>query len=421
VTELDFNAGNRHVGQLDQPCILAPVYGRASGDNPPRMGLVYIENGQRNLEEADMCFLAALGQLISPFIINLIAETASEDARHLSEAKGDSIADIASRDHQVKIVFSTAAHVSQGQEPIFITGEVGTGKASLARHIHQQSPYKAGPFAQVTLSELPPAQMDRILFGQEGGSDNHMGLISLADNGTIFLRHIEYLTMNAQRSILMALEEGLIYPIGSRHSRTVQVRFLSSSSANLSAMVEAGTFREDLHARLTRINLAIPPLRETRGDIESLAGLDLSKAFKNLGKPFKGLDLSALECLRAYPWPGNLSELRTECSLLAHFSRNGHVSMEILPAHLRLAPEVFSRGEIEADSVLGEAERFFLSRALSIKSGDVEAAASVLSISPEEVIIKSRAYGLDPMDFQEGPGPGTGRSPGQTNLPSSEA
>jgi DNA-binding NtrC family response regulator len=414
VTELDFNAGDRHVAQADQPCIMAPLYGR---DNP-QMGLLYLENQNRDYEEVDLNFLAALGQLISPFLVNVLSNAKKEDERQISEEHTDPIADIASRDLKVRIVYSTASHVALNHEPIFITGEPGTDKTSLAKHIHTQSAQKNGRFIKVTLSDLPPAQMDRILFGQESGSDEHQtGLLGLADNGTIFLRHIEYLTMTAQRSILMALEEGLIYPIGSRHARNVAVRFLSSSSANLLEKVESGTFREDLYARLTKINLALPPLREMRYDIENMANEFVTKASRNLGIPFSGIDPSAMECLRAYPWPGNISELRAEAAILAHFSRSGHIVMDILPVHLRLAPEVFTHSEVLPDSLMAEAERIFLSKALSCHGGDLETASSVLDLSPEDFIVKCRTYGLDPMDYQGEPPNPIPRGPAQTSLP----
>ncbi|MDR2199153.1 MAG: sigma 54-interacting transcriptional regulator [Deltaproteobacteria bacterium] len=414
VTELDFNGGNRHVVQLDQPCVMAPLYNR---DNPV-LGLLYLENGNRTLEEGDLNFLAALGQLVSPFILLLVNSRDQEHNWRPPDEELDSVADVSSRDHQVRIVYSTASHLAQNHEPIFITGEPGTNKTSLAHHIHSQSAQKKGRFVNVTLSDLPPAQMDRILFGQESAADgNQVGLLGLADNGTIFLRHIEYLTKNAQASILMALEEGLIYPIGSRHARNVAVRFISSSSANLPEYVENGMFREDLYARLTKINLSLPPLREMRYDIESLAADYAARASRNLGIPFIGIDSSAMECLKAYPWPGNLSELRSEAAILANFSRSGHVVMDSLPVHLRLSPDVFKHGDLPPDSLLAEAERLYLIKALSCHQGDVEAASEVLGLTPEDFIIKSRAYGIDPMDFQgetlaEGP-----RGPAQTSIP----
>ncbi|MDR2460420.1 MAG: sigma 54-interacting transcriptional regulator [Deltaproteobacteria bacterium] len=417
VTELDFNSGERHVAQADQPCIMAPLYGRENS----QMGLLYLENQTRDYEEVDLNFLSALAQLISPFLVNILSNANKEDERQISDETTDSIADIASRDLKVRIVYSTASHVAQNHEPIFITGEPGTDKTSLARHIHMQSAQKNGRFVKVTLSDLPPAQMDRMLFGQESGSDgNQTGFLGLADNGTVFLRHIEYLTLTAQRSVLMALEEGLIYPIGSRHARNVAVRFLSSSSVNLLEKVESGTFREDLYARLTKINLSLPPLREMRYDIENLANEFVTKASRNLGIPFNGIDPTAMECLRAYPWPGNISELKAECAIMARFSRSGHIVMDILPLHLRLAPEVFHHSDVSHDSLLAEAERIFLSKSLSCHGGDVETASSVLELPPEEFIIKCRAYGLDPMDYQGEPLNILPRGPGQTSLPGVE-
>jgi DNA-binding NtrC family response regulator len=220
----------------------------------------------------------------------------------------------------------------------------------------------------------------------------------------------------------MAIEEGLIYALGSRHSRLVSIRFITTSQANLQEKVENGTFREDLYFRLTGINLALPPLRDTRNDIESLAVHYCSKTAKFLGLPFQGLDQSVVECLRAYPWPGNIKELMTECQTMASFSRNGHVVMDCLPVHIRLAGDVFNHGDnIYGDTLLGEAERCYIIKSLSVCNGDTEAASNILGLSPEDMIKKTRSYGLDPLDFQvQYTGPTLSRIPGQTNIPNED-
>ncbi|MDR0356720.1 MAG: sigma 54-interacting transcriptional regulator, partial [Deltaproteobacteria bacterium] len=369
ITELFFTSGNRNIEISDHPCLMAPLF---SGDEG-RMGLLYLENANKTLEESDLNFLAAAAMTASPFLKNALLRKSAEDGKRLSAI--EPISNLVGRDHQIKVIFSTAAHLAQGDKPIFITGELGTGKASLARHIHQQSQHKHGRFLEVTLSGLSQAQMDLQLFGQEGGPENIVGMISLADNGTIFLRHIENIPLPTQKTILMILEEGLMYPLGARHSRLVSVRFLSSSQANLQEMVEKGAFREDLYARLTSINLALPPLRETRNDIEGLAAYYCGKSAKFLGVPFFGLDPSVVECLRAYPWPGNITELKSECQSMVHFARHGHVVMDSLPVHLRLAPDVFNHGDgVTGDTLLGEAERCFLIKALASSNGEVETA-----------------------------------------------
>jgi DNA-binding NtrC family response regulator len=261
-----------------------------------------------------------------------------------------------------------------------------------------------------------------MLFGQEGGPENVVGLMTLSNNGTIFLRHIENIPLATQKSILMILEEGLLYPLGTRHSRQVSVRFITSSQANLQEMVENGTFREDLYARLTSINLALPPLRDTRDDIEGLVTHYCSKGAKFLGVPFSGLDHSVVESLRAYPWPGNITELKSECQAMVHFARNGHVVLDSLPVHLRLAPDVFNHGDnVTSDTLLGEAERCYIIKALASSNGDIETSAGILGLHPEVLIKKIRAFGLDPLDYQaQNPRPMLGMIPGQTNLPEND-
>jgi DNA-binding NtrC family response regulator len=415
ITELDFNSGSRHVGQLDQNCLLVPVY----GSDPQKPGLLYLENSAGSLGEPELNLAALAAQIFSPFLVNAVAQAELDKEKIQAQVSEDLVSDIATRDSQVRIVFSTAAHVAQTEDTVFLTGEVGTDKTSLAKYIHTQSLRKNGRLVIVTLSDMPPAQMDRLLFGQEDAQDTHLGLLALADSGTIFLRHIEFLTTNAQRGILMALEEGLIYPVGSRLSRTISVRFITSSSTKLHEKVEAGLFREDLYARLTRINLYLPPLRETKNDIDALVSNFLVRSSRHLGLPFQSIDPSALECLRAYPWPGNIAELRNECAILANFTKNGRVTMDTLPPHLRLAVEAFAQTETDPESLLGEAERYLLMKTLACQAGDIELAGLVLNITPEDVIMKSRAYGLDPLDFQS-LSPSLPLRPGPVPLPADE-
>jgi DNA-binding NtrC family response regulator len=412
ITELFFNSGNRNIEFSDQPCLITPLF---SGEG--RVGLLYLENSNRALEQADLVLFSAAAMLASPFIKNAILQKLVDDNRRQSIT--EPITNLVGRDHQIKVIFSTASHLAQGDKPIFITGEIGTGKRSLAKHIHQQSPKRNGRFLEITLSGLSQTQIELMLFGQDGGGENVVGLMSQADNGTIFLRHIEHLPLSTQRSLLMAIEEGLIYPMGSRHSRLVSIRFITSSQANLQEMVEKGTFREDLFARLTGINLALPPLRETRNDIEGLAVHYCNRTAKSLGLPFQGLDQSVIECLRAYPWPGNIKELITVCQTMASFNRNGHVVLDCLPIHIRLASDVFNHGDdVTVDTLLGEAERCYISKALSASKGDTELASIILGISPENMIKKIRNYSLDPWDFQvQYNGPTLFRIPGETKIP----
>ncbi|MDR0622771.1 MAG: sigma 54-interacting transcriptional regulator [Deltaproteobacteria bacterium] len=414
ITELFFTSGNRNVEFSDHPCLLVPLYSGGGG----RMGLLYLENSNRAFEQSDLVLLSAVAMTVSPFLKNLTLQRQVDDGRRLAVA--EPITNLIGRDHQIKVIFSTASHLAQGDKPIFITGELGTGKTSLAKHIHQQSPKRNGRFLELTLSGMSQAQIELALFGQEGGEENIVGLLHLANNGTMFLRHIENLPLSTQRNILMAIEEGLIYPMDSRHSRLVSIRFITSSQSNLQDMVENGTFREDLYFRLTGINLALPPLRETRNDIESLAHHYCARTAKFLGLPFHGLDQSVIECLRAYPWPGNIKELMTECESMAGFSRDGHVVMDCLPVHIRLAAEVFNHGDnVTGDTLLGEAERCYIGKGLSVSNGDTETAAAILGLNPETLIRKIRIYGLDPLDFQaQYTGPTLSRIPGQTNLPS---
>lgn len=310
---------------------------------------------------------------------------------------------MSSTDTQIKILFSTAAQAASDSGAILVTGEAGTGKSALAEYIHNVSGRKNGRLVPVNLAALPPADVEATLFGEmpSGTSSGHTGLLDLADGGTLFLRHVEFLPPAVQKLLLMTLEEGLFFTLGAPRPKAVDLRVVSSTSIDLWARVQAGYFREDLYSRLNHVNISMPPLREIKHDLESLLTNIMSRSALEMGLTFTGLDPAAMECLRAYSWPGNFVELRMEAGLLVLFSRNGRVALEDLPVHLRMAPDSFMGEEGELPPpLIREAERHQLIGAMARCQGDLETVAGLLSQRPENVILKMRALGLDPIDYQ---------------------
>jgi transcriptional activator for dhaKLM operon len=143
----------------------------------------------------------------------------------------------------------------------------------------------------------------------------------------------------------------------------------------------------------------------------------MSRAARDLGLSFTGVDPAAMECLRAYPWPGNIAELKRETELMVLFSRNGRVVLEDLPVYLRMATDAFLEEDDEAPPLTQEAERFQLARAMARCSGDLEAVADLLGQKPENVILKMRLFGLDPIDYQAPLKAALPKGPGQTTVP----
>ena len=414
ISDLTFQNRNRRVGQVNRPVLLGPVQA-----DRETAGLLYLENQDREFTPGDLPAFAAALAIISPALADLAGARVSPAP---PEARGAPRKILASHGDTFKIVLSTAIQAAAGSSPIMLHGEAGTGKGDLAAYIHDVSHRKGGRLVTVNLAALPPSEIEAALFGlaqAPNSSERRTGLVEQADGGTLFLRHVEHLPPLTQKFLLMAMVEGLFFPVGSsRRGQAVDFRIISSTSIDLASLVEAGQFREDLFLRLNGLTIYLPPLREIKDDLGTFLNIFLNRAARSLGVNFDGVDPGALECLRAYSWPGNLTELNMEAWLMLLFNRNGRVTLDDLPLHLRLAPESFMGREITVPPLVGEAERHQLQAAMSRCQGDLELVAELLAQRPEYVIQKMRALKVDPINYQN---PGVfqhlPKGPGQTVMP----
>lgn len=397
ISSLYFQEGRRKIGLTGKPVLVGPL-----DDGAGQRGLMYLENMDKDFTENDLkTFAAFLGLVNSTFNCwcNLGYKRIDTEMHNLNSSH----LTVSSSSYQVKAVFATAAQAAVEPGSIFIGGEAGTGKAVLAEYVHQSSLRRNCRFVPINLALLSPGAMERTFFGQAVTSDDSVqtGLFELADGGTLFLQHVSCLPLSIQESVLRVIENKLYFPTGATRPKATDIRIITSSSADLWAMVEAGTFRKDLYLRLTKMNIIMPPLREIKNEIEKFLALFLKKEAQKLGLPYSGLDKAALECLQMYNWPGNMTELEAEAKLLVMFSRNGWVAMEDLPLHLRLSPEVFGDYETEIqDPIIMEAERYHLASTMACCGGDLEKVTSVLNQKPEKIIQKMRTCGVDPINYQ---------------------
>ncbi|MDL2259692.1 sigma 54-interacting transcriptional regulator [Deltaproteobacteria bacterium OttesenSCG-928-K17] len=414
IVELTFNEGRRQVSQDSHPSLIGPLV--ADGND---VGLMYLENHDEPFTEKDMNAFAAMLGIISPSIARL-ANYRFREAEQKTQPDAASEFFSSAGDDKIKILLATAAQAAEGNGSVLLTGEAGTGKSALAEFIHNISPRKNARLVTVNLATLPPADIESTLFGQAAteGVFEQAGLVEMADGGTLFLRHVENLPPSTQKLLLMTIEEGIFFNLGASRPKAVDLRVISSTSTDLWRRVQSGYFREDLYARLNKLNISLTPLRETRHDLDTLVNNFMARSARDMGLSFTGIDSAAMECLRAYSWPGNFAELRMEASLLVLFSRNGRVALDDLPAHLRMSGDTFmgDDGEQPPPLIL-EAERHQLVAAMSRCSGDLEAVASLLGQRAEHIIMKMRALNLDPMDYQGPIHMGGQINPGQTSLP----
>jgi sigma-54-specific transcriptional regulator len=204
--------------------------------------------------------------------------------------------------------------VAPSEATVLISGETGTGKEIVARHIHRISQRALRPFVAVNCGALTETLVDSELFGHDrgaftGATSAKEGWFEAAQGGTLFLDEIGDLPLPVQVKLLRVLQEREIVRVGARQPTLIDVRLVAATNVNLREAVAAGRFREDLYYRLHVATIRLPPLRERTGDLLSLAGHFLEEYGRRLGIGQARLTQEAIAALRAYPWPGNIREL----------------------------------------------------------------------------------------------------------------
>ena len=205
--------------------------------------------------------------------------------------------------------------VAPVRSTVLIVGETGTGKELLARAIHNLSPEHDQPYQVVDCTRFPEGMIESELFGHVRGAftgavTDKIGLLELADGGSVFLDEIADLPLALQARLLRVLEEGEVRPVGGTRSKRIDVRFIAATNQDLEARVSRGEFRKDLFYRLNVVTLRAPPLRDRVEDIPLLARHFLIQFAREFGKPVTDLHPSAVTDLVVYKWPGNIRELR---------------------------------------------------------------------------------------------------------------
>lgn len=197
---------------------------------------------------------------------------------------------------------------------MMLLGESGVGKEVFARHIHERSPRANKPFIAINMAAIPDNLIESELFGFEKGSftdatESKTGQFELAEGGTLFLDEIAEMPYSLQAKLLRVLQEREIRRLGSSKNTKIDVRIICATNADLHTKITEGAFREDLYYRLNTIPLHIPPLRERREEILTIAEAALERYCAQYGFETKRFTTSAKNALENYPWPGNIREL----------------------------------------------------------------------------------------------------------------
>ncbi len=316
---------------------------------------------------------------------------------------------------RMREVLALVDSVAPTPTTVLIQGESVTAKELVARASHTRSPRRARPFVAVNCAALTETLLESELFGHlrgafTGAIAEHTGLFVTADGGTLMLDEIGEIPPPLQAKLLRVLQEGEVRPVGATESRTVDVRLIAATNADLAERMRAGRFREDLYYRLNVVCIQLPSLRERPEDIPLLAHHFLAQHARRLRKRLTRIEPDALDALLAYRWPGNARELENAIERAAVLGHGGAVRLADLPAQLRTlhpADKAESPGYAHLrfaqarDLALTSFERRYAADLLRRAKGNVSEAARDAGLDRSNFKRILRRCGLDPEEFRE--------------------
>lgn len=306
---------------------------------------------------------------------------------------------------EIQEVLALIRRVAVTDSTIVIQGESGTGKEVLARLIHLQSLRRQGPFINVNCGAFTETLLESEIFGHKKGAfsgaiADKKSMLEIANGGTFFLDELGEMSPATQVRFLRVLEAREFVPVGGTHSVRVDVRFIAATNRNLEAMVDRGTFREDLFYRLNVIPIHVPPLRERRDDIPLLAGHFLAIYNRAFGRSIEGFEDTAMDEIMRRNWPGNIRELQNTIQRAVTLTAGSRISIaDILPARTRSADAAarlpdLSTPDFSLEETMAKIEADYIRQGLEKAGGSLTRAAELLNISFRSIRYKVKKLGL---------------------------
>ncbi|MFO0661363.1 MAG: sigma-54 dependent transcriptional regulator [Polyangiaceae bacterium] len=342
-----------------------------------------------------------------------------ENARLRSIVRGptDPVSMLRAGGTAMRAVCELLDRVAPSTSTVLITGESGVGKEVVARAVHDLSTRRDGPFVSLNVSAIPDSLVESYLFGHErgaftGADRRREGLFRTASGGTLFLDEIGELSTNIQAKLLRAVETKEVLPVGSDRPIKVDARIVAATHRDLNQLADEEKFRRDLLYRLSVIQVRVPPLRERREDIPSLAEALILRHSKEQRKTVSKIEPEAIELLQRYSWGGNVRELSNVIERAVLLCDGDKISAADLPLELSAlngdthmtettsrppAPEETTQ-ESEENLELARAvlsfERRHIAKVLTRTGGNREAAARLLGLSPATLYRHLQRVGL---------------------------
>lgn len=356
----------------------------------------FTDDGEKKLfseQEKYQYWLARLGELIIDvqnkmgFYLSLEKNT----EKNTKYVLGDS--------PQFQFLKTKLNNIANSSSFIVITGETGTGKSLLAKHIHSNSISHKGKFVEINCASIPESLFESELFGYDEGAftgakrKGKPGFFEIADKGTLFLDEITELPLHLQAKLLTVLQDGLVYRVGAVEPKKVNVRIIAATNRPLEEMVKKGEFRADLYYRLNVIPLTLPPLKQRKNELEYLIPILLEKIQHKTGKFINDFSEEYLEVLKSHNWPGNIRELENVLEYSMVMENSLQLTKASLPNYILQKSKMKSSGD--NSSVLKNIEIELINEKLAVYGNDAagkERVAEELGISKRTLYRKLKNY-----------------------------
>ncbi len=345
--------------------------------------------------------LGAEDYLTKPFEVGTLLDKVRELCERLAPSDTDGCIPLGGSPG-MRAIEETLPRIAASESTVLVTGESGVGKEYVARALHHLGdPEGRKPFVAVNCGAIPESLMEAELFGYvkgafTGATHDRRGYFEQAHGGTLFLDEIGDMPLTMQVKLLRAIQEHQITRLGSERITPVDMRLICATHRDLTAMIEEGGFREDLYYRINVVTIPIPPLRERPEDILWHARLFLEDLAGHNGNRLCTLHPKAEEALSAYPWPGNIRELRNCLERACVFSQSAMLTPENLfgDTWRRVLAGAGGQHEESLADYVRQCERDYIRRVLNDNDGRIADTAGALGISRKTLWEKMRKLGL---------------------------
>jgi DNA-binding NtrC family response regulator len=293
--------------------------------------------------------------------------------------------------------------IARSEAPVLISGETGTGKELVAQATHSLSARAGGPFIAVNCGLLQNSLLGDELFGHERGAftnayTHRSGSFAMAENGTLLLDEVDFLSLNSQVALLRVLQDRRYRLIGGTSEKEANVRIMAATNADLPDLVREGKFRSDLYYRLSVFSIHLPPLRERREDVPILISHFLEKHRPPDRRELR-LAPEAYTSLSNYHWPGNVRELENAMIRAIYLSKDEVINTDHLGVPIHPSQEELRPLRIQKKEAVEAFERDYLIRLMRKTSGNVSQAARIAHKDRGDLYRILRKYRINPRAF----------------------